>query len=63
MEKERKSRGIESQGRDTFEALMDFEELQQMVFDLIIKEDPVEAKKLGILGQKQEAKDLGVGRI
>lgn len=51
LEEERKKVGP----RDMHEAQIDFNELQDIIFKLIIREDPNEAKRLGLIaGQSQE---------
>ena len=46
----RKGKHPETEGqRDMLEAEVDFNELQTLLFQLIIQEDPEEAKRLGIL--------------
>lgn len=43
---------------------MDFKDIQEIVFKLIVEEDPQEAKKLGILsGQVDSQENFGVGMI
>ena len=50
--------------RDMHELEVDFAKVQQELFDMLILEDPVEAKKLGIMpGHNVVAGELGVGQV
>ena len=64
IERTRASKGKVKEGRDMHESEVDFNSLKEKLYQLLIHEDPLEAKRLGILGANADTGDgFGVGMI